>query len=205
MAAGFTVADAGGERPMSLPSVMTVGSLLLLNGPPGIGKSSVGQRLCSGRPLSLCLDIDMLRRSLGQWMDHQERSGELARGLALAATERHLSGGYDVVVPQFLGRLTFVERLEELAHDVGAPFHHVVLMDEERSASSRFFGRAHALDATEQHREAAAMAGGEAGYAQMYTALLAVCAARGVAVVPSVEGDIVGTVALVQAAVAGRW
>ena len=82
---------------------MPAGSLLLLNGPPGIGKSTVAKRLSSGRPLSLCLDIDMLRRSLGQWMDHPEQSGALARDLALAAAERHLQGGHGVVVPQFLG------------------------------------------------------------------------------------------------------
>ncbi len=184
---------------------MAAGSLLLLNGPPGIGKSTVAQQLCSDRPLSLCLDIDLLRRSLGQWMDHPQRSGELARGLALAASERHLLAGHDVVVPQFLGRLSFVRRLEELADDVGAPFDHVVLMDDQRPATARFFRRVQAAGASEQHREAGAMAGGEAGYAEMYGALLAVVGARDVVVVPSTEGDIVGTVALVRAAVAGRW
>lgn len=184
---------------------MAAGSLLLLNGPPGIGKTTVAQRLCSGRPLSLCLDIDMLRRSLGQWMDQPQASGELARDLALAAAERHLRSGHGVVVPQFLGRLGFVERLEALAEEVGAPFDHVVLMHDERTAASRFFGRVHAPGATEHHREAVAMAGGEAGYAQMYSALRAVVEACDVTVVRSAEGDVVGTVALVQAAVAGRW
>ena len=81
----------------------------------------------------------------------------------------------------------------------------MVLMDDERTASSRFLRRVHAADATDQHREAAATAGGEAGFADMYSALLAVLRARGAAVVPSAEGDVVGTVALVQEAVAGRW
>ena len=85
------------------------------------------------------------------------------------------------------------------------PFDHVVLMDDERPASSRFLGRVDAADATDQHREAATMAGGEAGFAQMFRALLAVVEARDVVVVPSVDGDVVGTLALVRAAVAGRW
>ena len=147
----------------------------------------------------------MFRRSLGQWGEHPERSGELARGRAIAAAERHLLGGHGVVVPQFLGRLSFVQRLEELAADVGAPFDHVVLMDDQRTATSRFFRRVLTPGATRQHQEAAAMAGGEAGYAEMYAALLAVVEARDVAVVPSTEGDIAGTVALVQSAVAGHW
>lgn len=184
---------------------MPAGYLLLLNGPPGIGKSTVAKGLISGRLLSLCLDIDMLRRSLGQWMDHPERSGALARDLALAAAERHLKGGHSVVVPQFLGRLPFVERLERLAEEIGAPFDHVVLMDDDQSASLRFRGRVDAADATDQHREAAAMAGGEAGFAEMYSALLAVVEACDVVIVRSVDGDVARTVALVRAAVAGRW
>jgi len=77
-------------------------------------------------------------------------------------------------------------------------------MDEERTATSRFLGRAQVAGATDQHREAAAMAGGEAGFAEMYSRLLAVVKARDAAVVLSTEGDIVGTVALVGATVAGR-
>lgn len=49
------------------------------------------------------------------------------------------------------------------------------------------------------------MAGGEAGFADMYAALQSVVKARDLAVVPSSEGDVVCTVALVKAAVAGRW
>jgi len=171
---------------------MPAGALLLLNGPPGIGKSTVARRLCSGRALSLCLDIDMLRRSLGQWMDHPQQSGALAREMALAAAESHLRTGHGVVVPQFLGRPAFVERLEQLAVGISAPFDHVVLMADEASAVSRFLGRAHAADATDQHREADAMAGGQAGFTEMYSALLAVLGALNVAVVSSAENDVEG-------------
>lgn len=184
---------------------MLAGALLLLNGPPGIGKSTVARRLCSRHALSLCLDIDMLRRSLGQWMEHPQDSGALARELALAAAERHLCAGHRVVVPQFLGRRPFVERLEQLATDVGAPFDHVALMDDEASAGLRFLGRAYAPDATDQHREAAAMSGGEEGFTEMYAALLGVLEACDVAVVQSAEHHVDETSALVRAAVGGRW
>src|SRR5438128_1246352 len=136
-------------------------ALLLLNGPPGIGKSTVARFLTDSRPLSLCLDVDLLRRSLGGWMEHAQESGLLARELAVALAAKHLQSGHRVVVPQFLGRLAFVERLEQLAHDVVVPFVHVVLMADKQEASARFFSRAAAGDAMEQHREAEVMAGGE--------------------------------------------
>lgn len=138
-------------------------------------------------------------------MDHPHQSGGLARDLALAAAERHLGGGHGVVVPQFLGRPAFVDRLEQLAVELGAPFDHVALVDDEESAAARFLGRAHAPHATEQHREADLMAGGEAGFTEMYAALLTVVQARDVALIRSVEDDVDGTVAAVRAAVAGRW
>jgi predicted kinase len=181
-----------------------VGSLLLLNGPPGVGKSTMARLLVQEHPLALCLDIDLLRRSLGRWHEHPEESGLLARDLALAAARVHLLSGHAVVVPQFLGRLTFVERLEQLAEEVGAPFRHIALMDSRDAAIARFLSRAAGPNASDQHREAAELAGGEAGLGQMYDAMQAVLAARPDAVVvQSAEDDIEGTYLRLQQALAG--
>jgi predicted kinase len=185
---------------------MPAGALLLLNGPPGIGKSTVARLLTNSRPLALCLDIDQLRRSLGQWMDFPQESGGLARHLALAAAAQHLRSGHAVVIPQFLGRSEFIDRLEELAAQAGSAFLHVVLMDDEQSAASRFLQRTDDVVATQQHREAAAMAGGLAGFSEMYGLLRAVVESRpDVCVVASSDDDISGTLARVEAALAGRW
>lgn len=181
-------------------------ALLLLNGPPGIGKSTVARRLTDTRPLSLALDIDWLRRSLGGWMERPKESGVLARELAVAVATKHLQSGHPVVVPQFLGRLGFVEQLEQLAGEADVPFLHVVLITDKSEATARFFSRCRADDATEQHREAEVLAGGEAGFGHMYDGLLTVVAARPDALlVASGEGDPAGTCRAVQEALAGRW
>jgi predicted kinase len=100
--------------------------LILLNGAPGIGKSSVARRYLDDHPLTLLVDIDALRTALGGWDEHEE-SKLIARRLALALADVHLRSGRDVVVPQFLGRLQFIEALESVTRQAGAVFVEVLL------------------------------------------------------------------------------
>ena len=46
----------------------------------------------------------------------------LAREIALAAARARLAAGHDVVIPQFLGRLAFLEQAEQVARQAGASF-----------------------------------------------------------------------------------
>lgn len=109
--------------------------LILLNGPPAAGKSSLARRWIADHPLSLSLDLDLIWPMLGRWRDDLEATGLAARRLALAMAESHLAGGYDVIVPQFLGRPDFIDQLAELAGD---RFRHVVLLPPFEVIAGRF-------------------------------------------------------------------
>jgi predicted kinase len=113
--------------------------LILLNGPPACGKSTLAQRYVDEHPLVLNLDIDRIRSMIGQWQD--DAAARLARSIALAAARVHLAAGHDVVVPQFLARPEFIEALEALAGDVSADFHEIVLMLSKPAAVRRFTQR----------------------------------------------------------------
>jgi predicted kinase len=95
--------------------------LLLVNGPPGAGKSTVARRYADDHVRSLVVEIDDLRTRLGGWSDDEE-SKQLARDLATDLIAAHLRRGYDVVVPQYVGRPEFRDRLRELATDLGVTF-----------------------------------------------------------------------------------
>ena len=100
--------------------------LVHLNGPPGVGKSTLARALVTDLPLALVVDIDSLRVQVGGWRDH-EGSKAMARALGLALAAEHLAGGRDVVLPQLIVRPDVIDSIEETALDAGAEFREVVL------------------------------------------------------------------------------
>lgn len=102
---------------------------ILINGLPRSGKSTLAARYADAHPLSLCLDVDVIRGLLGAWKDQPSEAGFLAPRLGMAMARVALADDRDVVVAQFLLRAAFVDDLERLAHDTGARFTEVVLLD----------------------------------------------------------------------------
>lgn len=117
-----------------------IARLLFLNGPPGIGKSTLARRYVDEHPRALLLEIDDLRARLGGWEDDDETK-LLARHLALALATSHLRAGYDVVLPQYLGRTEFIDALDHLASEADATFHEVLLTDAPSAVAARFRDR----------------------------------------------------------------
>ena len=133
--------------------------LILLNGAPGVGKSTVAELLVERLPLALDLDIDLLRRQLGGWRESPTEAGLAARELALAMARTHLASGRDVVVAQYLGRPELLEALESTAAECGARFVEIVLTADVDTLAERFHSRSHEA-AHPSHAEIAAMVDG---------------------------------------------
>ena len=125
--------------------------LVLINGPPGSGKSTVALSLAQDRPLTLALDVDAIRHALGRWDAHPSSSGLHARRLSLALGGEHLRSGFDVVVGQYLAKTPFIEALQHLAGECGALFHEFVLEIDAASLAARLAVRGTNPDRPEHH------------------------------------------------------
>ena len=116
--------------------------LVLLNGAPGCGKSTIAEALAQDRSMTLVLDIDRLKHSLGRWDEDPSASGMHARRLTLALASEQLRAGFDLVIGQYLARTPFIEDLERLAWRHGARFHEFVLDLDAATLAKRLGDRA---------------------------------------------------------------
>lgn len=167
--------------------------LILLNGPPGIGKSTLAATYVQRHPGVLNLDIDRLRTFVGGWRDRFAETGEIVRPLALAMARTHLASGADVVLPQYLGRPSEIERFEQAAHHAGGEFRELVLLDDRRHAVDRFYRRG-TDDPDPWHDEVRRIVeadGGRAALEAMYDRLTDAVATRPqTVVIDSAVGDL---------------
>jgi AAA domain len=160
-----------------------VPTLIHLNGPPGIGKSTLSALYVDRHPGTLNLDIDRLHPLVGGWRDKDGRTHEVLRPVALAMAAAHLRGGRDVIVPQFRARIEEIEAFESVAREAGAGFREVVLLAAKDEAIARFGRRAGDSDWEDHNRRLVAGLGGPAFLGALYDQLLDVLRRRPAAVI----------------------
>jgi predicted kinase len=104
-----------------------VPTLLHLNGPSGVGKSTLARAHAANHPGTLVCDIDELRSWVSGWEDDFVGTGEAVRASALALLTAYLATGRDVVLPQLIVTPAQADRFEAAAAEAGASYVGVVL------------------------------------------------------------------------------
>lgn len=69
--------------------------LVVLNGPPASGKSTIAKRFVEARPLSLNLDVDVVRGMLGGWLN--DPVGQMYDAFVRVLDQRPATRRIDVV------------------------------------------------------------------------------------------------------------
>jgi predicted ABC-type ATPase len=122
--------------------------LIHLNGPPGIGKSTIASAYADRHPGVLNLDIDRVAAMIGGRSDRPSDAFEAGTLLAAAMARTHLASGYDVIMPQMMTNVNAWEfaGFESAAAAANADYCQILLIADVGAAVDRCMERAQASD-----------------------------------------------------------
>lgn len=115
--------------------------LIVLNGPLGIGKTTLAKKYADNYPLTLSLDIDELRTWISHWRDYADASAYLSKNMAMEMARTSLQAGHDVVISQICRKPELLENLEEVSVASNSRFYEILLWDTKENATRRFIER----------------------------------------------------------------
>jgi predicted kinase len=195
---------------MGSPAIGPAQTLILLNGPSGIGKSTLAERYADHYPGTLNLDVDRVRMLIGGWREDFVGAGETVRPIAHAMAHAHLAAGGSVIVPQYLADSQEVSGFEQIATQHGAEFIEVLLFDSREESVRRLQARSSSGQDAAQAELHAVIAdvvasptdpSGRRNAESMYDELMAGVATRSAPIrIHSIDGEVAETLEILIAA-----
>jgi broad-specificity NMP kinase len=101
--------------------------LIIINGPPGVGKSTVAKKIHETLPLSFLLEIDEQRRNISQYRELSKESRDISYNISRSIVETCLSSGLDVIIDKAMSDIDIVDRFIQIAKKHNATVYEFVL------------------------------------------------------------------------------
>lgn len=115
--------------------------LILLNGPAGVGKSTITELFLQENPLSIGVEGDSIIAMMGCWREYEDDARELVFQHTLHMANTQLKAGHDVVLPYLLVEPAHAEAFANVAQNNNAVFVEIVLYSERADAVTRLLER----------------------------------------------------------------
>jgi predicted kinase len=115
--------------------------LILLNGPAGIGKTTIARLYVEANPLSLRVEGDSIIGMIGDWRNNEEAARTLKFAHITSMIKTHLLTGHDVILPYLVTDSTHAKKFEALAAEFDADFIEIILSTDKETAVRRLLKR----------------------------------------------------------------
>lgn len=118
--------------------------LILFNGPPGVGKTTIAKKVHEIMPLSFLLDLDLQRKFISHHGEYPKESNSLSFDIALAIAETCLRNGQDFISGK--GMLDLIEKRQsknridqfvEMGYKYGAETYEIFLWADKETSLKR--------------------------------------------------------------------
>lgn len=115
--------------------------LIIINGPCGIGKSTLAHALHESIPLSFLIDVDLIRRHVSGYREYREESGHLSHLIALAILTACFKEGRDVILDKMLFDSELIDAYRAIADEHHADIYEFILWAPKEIVMARAGGR----------------------------------------------------------------
>lgn len=111
--------------------------LIILNGPPGVGKSTIAARLHEEMPSSLLIDVDELRRTIPDYREQKKESLRRSYELTIEAIAEGLQGNRDVIVDKAISYADTLDTFTEVGRKEGGEVYELLLTADKNVVEKR--------------------------------------------------------------------
>jgi predicted kinase len=128
------------ETKLFLENLRTSSSLklIILNGPSGVGKSTIAIRLHQWLASSVIIDIDELRRTMiSDYRERREESLRLAYELAVSVIEDNLKDGHNVIIDKAISSTDIIDSFIKTGKKNGAEVYEFFLFADKATVQKR--------------------------------------------------------------------